>query len=137
MLKHSLKAAAFAAACLYGLAPSAWAQQDPGVRGGLNNTGGSLQSRGIPIPHPPMMSPNPNHPELTMNVNEQAVFMEGIKRAGQLESICDSCSVAPFGVGDGNPVMPPFVPAGTEIDPDFPQTHTNSNGLGTVHNADN
>jgi CxxC motif-containing protein (DUF1111 family) len=56
---------------------------------------------------------------------------------GQLESTCDTCSVPPFGVGDGNPVAPPFVPEGTEIDPDFPQTHTNSNGLGTRHNADN
>ena len=137
MLKQSTVAAAVAAALLCTLALSAQAQTDPGVRGGLQNTGGGLQQQGIPIPHPPIMSPNPNHPELTMNVNEQAVFMEGIKRAAQLESICDTCSVAPFGVGDGNPVMPPFAAAGTELDPDFPQTMTNSNGLGTVHNADN
>lgn len=115
---------------------AAFAQKDPGVRGGLNNTGGGLQSQGIPIPHPPLISPNPN-PTLIVNENEQALFLEGIKRMGQLESTCDTCSVPPFGVGDGNPVEPPFVPAGTEIDPDFPQTHTNSNGLGTVHNADN
>lgn len=137
MLKHSMKAAALAAASICALAPPAWAQRDPGVRGGLENTGGGLQQKGIPIPHPPLISANPNHPELIMNQNEKDLFYEGIKRAAQLESICDSCSQAPFGVGDGNPVGPPFVPAGTEIDPDFPQTHTNSNGLGTVHNADN
>jgi hypothetical protein len=27
------------------------AQKDPGVRGGINNTGGGLQQQGIPIPH--------------------------------------------------------------------------------------
>src|SRR5579872_4049856 len=123
------------ALCL--LSTWALAQKDPGVRGGLQNTGGGLQQQGIPIPHTPLISPNPNHPELTVNQNELALFLEGIKRMGQLESTCDSCSAAPFGVGDGNPVEPPFVAANTEIDPDFPQTHTNSNGLGTVHNADN
>jgi len=118
---------------------STWmlAQHDPGVRGGLGNTGGGLQTQGIPIPHPPLISDNPNHPEFTINENERALFYEGIKRMGQLESTCDTCSVAPFGVGDGNPVGPPFVPEGTELDPDFPQTITNSNGLGTRHNADN
>lgn len=114
-----------------------FAQKDPGVRGGIQNTGGGLQQQGIAIPHPPLISPNPNHPEFVVNDNERALFLEGVKRMGQLESTCDVCSVAPFGVGDGNPVGPPFVPAGTEIDPDFPQTHTNSNGLGTVHNSDN
>jgi hypothetical protein len=109
---------------------------DPGLRGGLQSTGGGLQQRGIPIPHPPLISPNPN-PSLVVNPNELALFLEGVKRMGQLESTCESCSVAPFGVGDGNPVGPPFVPAGTEIDPDFPQTRTNSNGLGTRHNSDN
>ncbi|HXB22159.1 MAG TPA: di-heme oxidoredictase family protein [Candidatus Solibacter sp.] len=112
------------------------AQTDPGVRGGINNTGGGLQSRGIPIPHTPLISPNPNHPDLVVDDNELALFLEGVKRMAQLESTCDKCSVAPFGVGDGNPVGPPFAPAGTEIDPDFPQTRTNSNGLGTRHNAD-
>jgi CxxC motif-containing protein (DUF1111 family) len=113
------------------------AQKDPGVRSGLQNTGGGLQQQGIPIPHPPLISPNPNHPEFTMNENEIALFLEGIKRMGQLESTCDTCSRQPFGVGDGNPVGPPFVPEGTELDPDFPQTITNSNGLGTRHNSDN
>jgi CxxC motif-containing protein (DUF1111 family) len=137
MLKRKKEAATLAAAVLCVLALPAQAQTDPGVRGGLNNTGGGLQSQGIPIPHPPLISPNPNHPELTVSPNELALFLEGVKRAGQLESICDTCSVAPFGVGDGNPVGPPFVAAGTEIDPDFPQTQTNSNGLGTVFNSDN
>jgi CxxC motif-containing protein (DUF1111 family) len=137
MLKHSMKAAALAATSLCVLTSPAWAQKDPGVRGGLANTGGGLQQQGIPIPHPPLISDNPNHPELTMNQNEKDLFYEGIKRAAQLESICDDCSKAPFGVGDGNPVKAPFAADGTEIDPDFPQTMTNSNGLGTVHNADN
>ena len=91
MSKQRTEAAALAAAVLCALTVPAWGQTDPGVRGGLQNTGGGLQQQGIPIPHPPIMSPNPNHPELTMNVNEQSVFMEGIKRAAQLESICDSC----------------------------------------------
>jgi len=132
-----MKAAALAVASICAMAPPAWAQRDPGVRGGLNNTGGGLQTQVIPIPHPPLISPNPNHPDLVISENEKSLFYEGIKRAAQLESICDACSTAPFGVGDGNPVGPPFVAAGTEIDPDFPQTMTNSNGLGTVHNADN
>lgn len=130
------KTAVGTAVLLMSLSAVAVAQRDPGVRGGLNNTGGGLQSQGIPIPHPPLISPNPNHPNLTVSQIELSLFLEGIKRAGQLESICDTCSVAPFGVGNGNPVAPPFVPRGTEMDPDFPQTMTNSNGLGTRHNAD-
>jgi hypothetical protein len=63
--------------------------------------------------------------------NEQALFLEGVKRAAQLESTCDSCSVALTGVSDGNPALNVG-----ELDPDFPQSHTNSNGLGTRHNAD-
>lgn len=105
-------------------------QVDPGVRGGLQNTGGGLQAQGIPIPHPPVISPNPN-PSFTLSQNELALFLEGVRRAGQLESTCDTCSVPPTGVGDGNRVV-----GLGEIDPDFPQLHTNSNGLGTRHNAD-
>lgn len=116
---------------------SAAGPRDPGVRGGLRNTGGGLQSQGIPIPRPPLISKNPNHPELVVSPNEEALFLEGVKRMAQLESVCDTCSAPPFGVGDGNPVGPPLVPEGTEIDPDFPQTRTNSNGLGTVFNSDN
>jgi hypothetical protein len=124
------------AICLFSIQAISQAK-DPGVRGGLQNSGGGLQTQGIPIPHPPLISSNPNHPDLVPNDNELALFLEGIKRMGQLESTCDTCSVAPFGVGDGNPVGPPFAPEGTEIDPDFPQHMTNSNGLGTRHNADN
>jgi CxxC motif-containing protein (DUF1111 family) len=119
------------------ITPASYGQKDPGVRGGLNNTGGGLQAQGIPIPHPPVISPNPNHPNLTLSNNELQLFLEGIRRAGQLESTCESCSTpALMGVGNGNPVGPPFVPAGTELDPDFPQTLTNSNGLGTRHNGE-
>ncbi|HLJ86634.1 MAG TPA: di-heme oxidoredictase family protein [Candidatus Angelobacter sp.] len=134
---HRLRPIAAGIAFCLALSIGAFAQRDPGVRGGLKNVGGGLQEQGIPIPHPPLISPNPNHPDLVVSQNEASLFFEGVKRMAQLESTCDTCSVAPFGVGDGNPVGPPFVPAGTEIDPDFPQTHTNSNGLGTRHNADN
>jgi hypothetical protein len=105
---------------------SAFAQKDPGVRGGLNNTAGYLQYRGIPIPHPPVISP---HPETgaTITDNEKASFLEGINRAGQLESTCDTCS----DVTQGSPVT-----GLGELDPLFPQFHTNSNGLGARHNAD-
>jgi hypothetical protein len=112
------------------LVSSSWAftqslvPRDPGVRGGLANTGGGLQQRGIPIPHPPLISPNPNT-GATVNDNERASFEEGILRAGQLESTCDECADVP----DGTPVP-------GELDPMFPQTRTNSNGLGARHNAD-
>lgn len=107
---------------------SSWvlAQRDPGVRGGLQNTGGGLQQRGIPIPHPPLISPNPNT-GATVNENERASFEEGILRAGQLEATCDNCN----DVTDGSPVE-----GLGELDPMFPQFHTNSNGLGARHNAD-
>jgi Di-haem oxidoreductase, putative peroxidase len=105
---------------------SALAQHDPGVRGGIANTAGYLQYRGIPIPHPPVISP---HPETgaTIAINELKSFIEGIGRAGQLESTCDSCS----DVTPGSPVT-----GLGELDPVFPQFHTNSNGLGARHNAD-
>ena len=103
---------------------SAFAQTDPGVRGGLANTGGGLQQRGIPIPHPPLISPNPVT-GATVGRNERASFEEGILRAGQLESTCNDCA----DVTDGSPVP-------GELDPVFPQLHTNSNGLGARHNAD-
>ncbi len=98
--------------------------RDPGVRGGLANTGGGLQQRGIPIPHPPLISPNPATGAL-IDDNERASFEEGILRAGQLESTCDDCA----DVTDGSPVP-------GELDPIFPQVRTNSNGLGARHNAD-
>ena len=105
------------------LATVAVAQQDPGVRGGMQNTAGMLQYRGIPIPHPPVISPNPNG--ATISANELASFEEGIKRAGQLEATCDNCN----DVTDGSPVP-------DELDPIFPQIRANSNGLGARHNAD-
>src|SRR6266481_667147 len=107
---------------------STWmlAQKDPGVRGGLQNTGGGLQQQAIPIPHPPLISPNPTT-GVTVNDNELASFLEGILRAGQLESTCDTCAE----VTDGSPVT-----GLGELDPIFPQSHTNSNGLGARHNAD-
>src|SRR5215831_16503430 len=104
----------------------ALAQTDPGVRGGMANTAGALQQRGVPIPHPPVISPNPTT-GATLNPNELASFNEGVKRAGQLESTCDSCSDFINGA--------PATGVG-ELDPIFPQFHTNSNGLGARHNAD-
>jgi CxxC motif-containing protein (DUF1111 family) len=104
----------------------AFGQKDPGVRGGIQNTGGGLQQQGIPIPHPPVISPNPTT-GATINDNELASFLEGILRAGQLESTCDTCA----DVTDGSPVT-----GLGELDPVFPQFHTNSNGLGARHNAD-
>jgi hypothetical protein len=100
--------------------------RDPGVRGGRNGISGYLQYRGIPIPHPAPLSTNPtNH--ATISPNELQSFLEGIKRAGQLESTCDNCA----DVTDGSPVT-----GLGELDPIFPQFHTNSNGLGARHNAD-
>jgi hypothetical protein len=107
-------------------ATTASAQRDPGVRGGYQNTAGALQQRGIPIPHPPVISPNPTT-GAAITPNELASFLQGINRAGQLESTCDTCA----SVIDGSPVT-----GMGELDPLFPQFHTNSNGLGARHNAD-
>jgi len=108
------------------LATKSLAQHDPGVRGGFQNTAGALQQRGIPIPHPPVISPNPTT-GATIEVNELASFLEGVRRAGQLEATCDTCS----DVTQGSPVV-----GLGELDPEFPQFHTNSNGVGARHNAD-
>jgi len=126
MIRDLLRAAAAvtAVACL--LAIPAFAQQDPGVRGGVNNTAGALQFQGLPIPHPPVISPHPIT-GATISKNELDAFNEGVNRAGQLESTCDTCS----DVTPGSPVT-----GLGEIDPIFPQFHTNSNGLGARHNAD-
>ena len=76
-LRHSssgvIPRAAAVAGLLYLLAPSAFAQQDPGVRGGLQNTAGYLEYRGIPIPHPPVISPNPTT-GATITSNELGVL---------------------------------------------------------------
>src|SRR6266849_2596026 len=114
------------AALLCMLGASALAQTDSGVRGGQQNTAGYLQYRGIPIPHPPVISPNPTT-GATITANELASFNEGVIRAGQLESTCDRCA----DVTDGSPVT-----GMGELDPIFPQFHTNSNGLGARHNGD-
>jgi hypothetical protein len=85
-------AVAAATSCL--LATEGFAQKDPGVRGGLQNTGGGLQAQGIPIPHPPVISG-------PISGNELLSFAEGINRAGQLESTCDQCAM----VTDGSPAV--------------------------------
>jgi hypothetical protein len=121
---RTLAIATAALLCMSGA--SALAQTDSGVRGGQQNTAGYLQYRGIPIPHPPVISPNPTT-GATITSNELALFNEGINRAGQLESTCDTCS----DVTQGSPVV-----GLGELDPIFPQFHTNSNGLGARHNGD-
>jgi hypothetical protein len=113
---------------LFASADAAPAQQlqDPGIRGGFNNTAGMLQFRGIPIPPPPVISPHPTT-NATITVNELASFKEGILRAGQLEASCGDCAM----ITEGTPVT-----NRGELDPTFPQFTTNSNGLGARHNAD-
>ena len=137
-------AVACATAALGLFAFPAYAQKDPGIRGGNQNTAGMLQYSAMlkyfqtgqlphtpPIPHPPLIS---RHPVtgVEANPNEVASFLEGIKRAGQLESTCDTCAMVPDGslatVANGAPA--------NELDPAFPQFTTNSNGLGARHNAD-
>jgi hypothetical protein len=59
-----------------------------------------MQQQGILIPHPPVISTHPTT-RATINDNEFASFLEGILRAGQLESTCDDCA----DVTDGSPVV--------------------------------
>jgi CxxC motif-containing protein (DUF1111 family) len=118
----------FSITCL--VATKSFAQRDPGVRGGLQNTGGGLQAQGKKIPPPPLIGPNPS--EATITDNEKLLFYEGILRAGQLESTCDDCGM----VTDGAPAIKNPLNGLSEIDPIFPQFTTNSNGLGARHNAD-
>jgi hypothetical protein len=101
------------------------------VRGGLQNTGGGLQAQGIKIPPPPLIS---DHPTTGARItdNEKRSFVEGILRAGQLESTCDDCAM----VTDGSPAVKNPINGLKELDPLFPQFTTNSNGLGARHNAD-
>src|SRR5262249_25587568 len=104
-----IDAVARAAAMLGLFAFPAHAQTDPGVRGGIQNTAGMLQYNAMwpyldtgrvpqrpPIPHPPLISPHPVT-GATANPNEVASFLEGINRAGQLESTCDNCAMVPDG----------------------------------------
>lgn len=44
------------------------------MQGGIQNTGGGLQQQGIPIPHPPVISPNPTT-GATINDNELVHFL--------------------------------------------------------------
>jgi CxxC motif-containing protein (DUF1111 family) len=120
---------AFFITCL--AATACFAQKDSGVRGGLQNTGGGLQAQGKQIPHPPLISPNPTT-EAEITLNEKLSFLEGIGRAGQLESTCDQCS----NVTSGSPAVTNPLNGLRESDPLFPQFTTNSNGLGARHNAD-
>lgn len=121
----------FAATIVCLLASEGFAQRDPGVRGGLQNTGGGLQAQGKKIPPPPIISPNPTT-EAGITDNEKQSFVEGILRAGQLESTCDQCAM----VTDGSPAVKNPLNGLKELDPIFPQFTTNSNGLGARHNAD-
>ena len=127
---------AYAAALFSLLAFPVYAQTDSGVRG---PTAGTLEYNAMltyflsgqlpqnpPIPHPPLIGPHPVT-GATADPNEQASFLEGINRAGQLESTCDTCAMVP----DGS-----LVTGKNELDPAFPQFTTNSNGLGARHNAD-
>jgi mono/diheme cytochrome c family protein len=113
------------------ISSTALAQVDPGVRGGLQNTGGGLQAQGKKIPHPPLIRPHPVT-GATVSDNEKLSFYEGINRAGQLESTCDQCSM----VTPGSPAVTNPINGLKEMDPLFPQFTTNSNGLGARHNAD-
>jgi CxxC motif-containing protein (DUF1111 family) len=113
------------------LTSKGFAQKDPGLRGGLQNTGGGLQAQGKKIPPPPVITPNPTS-EAGIADNEKLLFFEGILRAGQLESSCDQCAM----VTDGAPAVINPINGLKEIDPIFPQFTTNSNGLGARHNAD-
>jgi hypothetical protein len=125
-MKNFRTLAIWTAALLCMSGASALAQTDSGVRGGTQNTAGYLQYRGVQIPHPPVISPNPTT-GATITANELALFNEGVSRAGQLESTCDTCA----NVTSGSPVT-----GLGELDPVFPQFNTNSNGLGSRHNAD-
>ena len=96
------------------LTAEALAQVDPGVRS-------PLPQPGQPIPH--------GQPIANLQVNELKLFIEGLGRASELESTCDSCATSAQGqtfpvTGQG------------ELDPIFPQFHTNSAGLGARFNAD-
>ena len=94
-------------------ASGSFAQTDPGVRGGLQNTGGGLQAQGIKIPPPPLISNNPTS-GASITDNEKRSFTEGILRAGQLESTCDDCAM----VTDGSPVTKNPINGLPELDPD-------------------
>ena len=103
----------------------ALAQKDPGVRGGIQNTGGGLQQQGIPIPHPPVISPNPttgNHQR------ERTGLLRGRDSASRpLESTCDDCA----DVTDGSPVR-----TWANLTRCFPSSIPIPTAWGARHNAD-
>jgi PAP2 superfamily len=70
------------------LSAHAHAQQGPGVRGGFAKTGSELERRGIRIPRPPLISPNPAT-GAQAQINEKAMFLEGSIPAGELRATCD------------------------------------------------
>jgi CxxC motif-containing protein (DUF1111 family) len=88
--------------------------KDPGVRG-------PLPVAGQPTPHP---QPLPN-----LLVNDLKLFIASLERAAQLESTCDGCATS--ATGEQFPVT-----GQGELDPIFPQFHSNSAGLGARFNAD-
>jgi hypothetical protein len=96
------------------LSVEALAQHDPGIRGGLPKAG-------VAVPH--------GQPIANLQVNELKLFIESLQRAGELESTCDACATSATGAAF------PVTGQG-ELDPIFPQFHTNSNGLGARFNAD-
>ena len=67
------------ASCLLAIATvismPAWAEKDPGVRGGAPGAGGPIVSRAAPLTN-----------------EELFLFTEGLHRFNQLESVCDDCS---------------------------------------------
>lgn len=83
--RRSGAAASLRTAIALTISGTALAQVDPGVRGGLQNTGGGLQAQGKKIPHPPLIRPHPVT-GATVSENERLSFYEGINRAGRLES---------------------------------------------------
>ncbi len=89
------------AALLLATALPAQAQHDPGVRGGAPGAGGATPG---------------------IQVNENAMFLEGRFRMTELEATCDGCSAVTPGSNNGeDPLL---------------QTLTNSAGLGARLNAD-
>ncbi|MFN7997593.1 MAG: di-heme oxidoredictase family protein [Bryobacteraceae bacterium] len=100
-MKLNLRLSRRAAMVTFGCAFLCLAQKDPGVRGGTPGAGG-------PIPG--------------LQVNELALFNEGILRTTQLEAVCDTCSDMTLGANTGE-------------DPNL-ATLTNSSGLGARFNGD-
>ena len=71
--------------------------------------------QGIQIPPPPVISPTIRRPAPRSPTTRSASFLEGILRAGQLESTCDDCADGDRGLAGVNPST-----GCGELDPDFP-----------------